>query len=69
MQVEKQENVIASVIVDAAIEVHRTLGGPGLWAFSITRLDVAVLRVLQPFGELAARPLLDPLAVQCSATA
>ncbi len=27
---EKIENVLAAVIVDAAIEVHRTLGGPGL---------------------------------------
>jgi len=27
---EKRENQIAAVIVDAAIEVHRTLGGPGL---------------------------------------
>ncbi len=27
---EKRENAIAAVIVDAAIEVHRTLGGPGL---------------------------------------
>ena len=27
---EKRENEIAAVIVDAAIEVHRTLGGPGL---------------------------------------
>ncbi len=25
-----QENAIASIVVDAAIEVHRTLGGPGL---------------------------------------
>lgn len=27
---EKRENEIAAAIVDAAIEVHRTLGGPGL---------------------------------------
>ncbi len=27
---EKRENEIAAVVVDAAIEVHRTLGGPGL---------------------------------------
>ncbi len=27
---EKIENVLAALIVDAAIEVHRTLGGPGL---------------------------------------
>jgi len=27
---EKRENEIAAVIVEAAIEVHRTLGGPGL---------------------------------------
>ena len=27
---EKRENEIATIIVDAAIEVHRTLGGPGL---------------------------------------
>jgi GxxExxY protein len=27
---EKEENRIAAAIVDAAIEVHRTLGGPGL---------------------------------------
>ncbi len=27
---EKIENVLAVLIVDAAIEVHRTLGGPGL---------------------------------------
>lgn len=27
---EKLENVYASIIIDAAIEVHRTLGGPGL---------------------------------------
>ncbi len=27
---EKRENEIAAMIVDAAIEVHRTLGGPGL---------------------------------------
>ncbi len=27
---EKRENQIAAVVVDAAIEVHRTLGGPGL---------------------------------------
>lgn len=28
---EKRENKIAAVIVDAAMEVHRTLGGPGLF--------------------------------------
>ncbi|MFL6374076.1 MAG: GxxExxY protein [Pyrinomonadaceae bacterium] len=27
---EKRENIISKFIVDAAIEVHRTLGGPGL---------------------------------------
>lgn len=27
---EKRENQIAAIVVDAAIEVHRTLGGPGL---------------------------------------
>ena len=27
---EEIENVLAALIVDAAIEVHRTLGGPGL---------------------------------------
>lgn len=27
---EKLENVFAALIIDAAIEVHRTLGGPGL---------------------------------------
>ena len=27
---EKIENVLASGIIDAAIEVHRSLGGPGL---------------------------------------
>jgi hypothetical protein len=27
---EKIENVLAALIVYAAIEVHRTLGGPGL---------------------------------------
>jgi hypothetical protein len=27
---EKIENVVAALIVDAVIEVHRTLGGPGL---------------------------------------
>ena len=27
---EKIENVLASEIIDAAIEVHRSLGGPGL---------------------------------------
>ncbi len=27
---EKIENVLATLIIDAAIEVHRTLGGPGL---------------------------------------
>ena len=27
---EKIENVLAGLIIDAAIEVHRTLGGPGL---------------------------------------
>lgn len=27
---EKTENILAAQIVDAAIEVHRTLGGPGL---------------------------------------
>lgn len=27
---EKIENILAAQIVDAAIEVHRTLGGPGL---------------------------------------
>ena len=27
---EMRENEIATVVVDAAIEVHRTLGGPGL---------------------------------------
>lgn len=27
---EKIENILARLIVDAAIEVHRTLGGPGL---------------------------------------
>ncbi len=27
---KKIENVLAALIVDAAIEVHRTLGGPGL---------------------------------------
>jgi hypothetical protein len=25
------ENEISKVIVDSAIEVHRELGGPGLW--------------------------------------
>ncbi len=27
---EKIENILAALIIDAAIEVHRTLGGPGL---------------------------------------
>jgi GxxExxY protein len=27
---EKIENILATQIIDAAIEVHRTLGGPGL---------------------------------------
>lgn len=27
---EKIENILATLIIDAAIEVHRTLGGPGL---------------------------------------
>jgi GxxExxY protein len=27
---EKIENILATLVVDAAIEVHRTLGGPGL---------------------------------------
>jgi GxxExxY protein len=27
---EKAENILATRIIDAAIEVHRTLGGPGL---------------------------------------
>lgn len=29
-ETEKQENVVGKVIVACAIEVHRTLGGPGL---------------------------------------
>jgi GxxExxY protein len=27
---EKAENILSELIIDAAIEVHRTLGGPGL---------------------------------------
>lgn len=27
---KKTENILAALIVDAAVEVHRTLGGPGL---------------------------------------
>jgi len=27
---EKIENILAAQIIDAAIEVHQTLGGPGL---------------------------------------
>ena len=27
---EKTENILAAKIIEAAIEVHRTLGGPGL---------------------------------------
>ncbi len=27
---EKIENILAAQVIDAAIEVHRTLGGPGL---------------------------------------
>jgi hypothetical protein len=27
---EKRENIISQTIVDAAVEVHRSLGGPGL---------------------------------------
>ena len=27
---EKIENILATQVIDAAIEVHRTLGGPGL---------------------------------------
>ena len=27
---EKIENLLAAQVIDAAIEVHRTLGGPGL---------------------------------------
>lgn len=38
MRVALHENEISGAIVDAAIEVHRTLGGPGLLEGYINRL-------------------------------
>ncbi|WP_437958947.1 GxxExxY protein [Sorangium sp. So ce119] len=61
------ENEIAKVVVDAAIEVHRTLGGPGLLetvyeealafeqALTYLRLSDLKLAIGINFGEVKVR--------------
>lgn len=63
------ENELSKVIVNAAIEVHRTLGGPGLLesvyeealAWELDQLNIKVLRQVQlpiPYkGHILATPL------------
>ena len=54
------ENEISKVIVDAAIEVHRTLGGPGLIEDAGTRTSVyeeALAYELQARGLAVGRQL------------
>ena len=50
---ERIENVLASGIIDAAIEVHRSLGGPGLLeSFLILgRSFFAILHIADPTAE------------------
>lgn len=55
---EKRENKIAAVIVDAAIEAHRTLGGPGL----LERVyEEALVWELQQRGLKVARQVSLPI--------
>ena len=60
---EKRENEIATVIVDAAIEVHRTLGGPGLLE---TVYEEALVWELQQRGLKVARQV--PLPIRYKGT-
>lgn len=74
--VEKRENEIARMIVEAAIEVHRTLGGPGLlesvyeealvWELRQRGLKVGrqVALPIRYKGDLLASPLLIDLLVE-----
>jgi GxxExxY protein len=73
---EKRENEIAAIIVDAAIEVHRTLGGPGLLesvyeealCFELQQRGLRVLRqVPLPIhykGNTLASPLIIDVLVE-----
>jgi len=74
--VEKTENKIARMIVEAPIEVHRTLGGPGLlesvyeealvWELRQRGLKVErqVALPIRYKGDLLASPLLIDLLVE-----
>jgi GxxExxY protein len=53
------ENQISKIIVDAAIEVHRTLGGPGLLEGVY---EEAMVWELKESGLLVERQLLVPVA-------
>ena len=69
------ENEVSKAIVNAAIEVHRTLGGPGLLesvyeealAWELNQLNIKVLRQIQlpiPYkGHILAAPLRMDLVV------
>ena len=69
------ENEVSKAIVNAAIDVHRTLGGPGLLesvyeealAWELNQLNIKVLRQIQlpiPYkGHILAAPLRMDLVV------
>ena len=68
---EKRENEIAAVIVDAAVEVHRTLGGPGLlesvyeeaMVWELTARGIPVRRQVPLPIHYKGHPLSSPLVM------
>jgi len=56
------ENQISKYITDAAIEVHRTLGGPGLLE---SVYEEAMAWELQKAGLLVERQLIVPIVYIC----
>lgn len=68
---EKRENEIAAVIVDAAVELHRTLGGPGLlesvyeeaMAWELTARGIPVRRQVPLPIRYKGHPLSSPLVM------
>jgi GxxExxY protein len=62
----QQENAISRIIVDAAIEVHRTLGGPGLLE---SVYEEALVHELQLRGLKVERQKLVPIRYKAIALA
>ena len=57
---EKIENVLASGIIDAAIEVHRSLGGPGL----LESLYEEALSLRETIPKRCRSPPMEPIQAQ-----